>query len=1079
MNQRATIRHLWLSICCLFLAAVSFAQRTVTGRVTDPSNSGVSGATVSVKGTTTATVTGANGDFSIAVPNNNATLVITSVGFEAQEIPVGSQTTVPVSLRTTAGSLNEVVVTGYSTQRKKDIIGAVSVINTEQLTSQPSANLAAQLQGRAAGVVVSSTGQPGSPAVVRIRGFQSFRNNDPLYIIDGVPTSDPSLLNPQDIESIQVLKDATSASIYGTRAANGVIIVTTRQGRAGRVQVIYEGYAGVQQITDKMKPELLNNAEYIQYLDRTTLFNADPTKNYKHPVFGPKGSFTIPERIIVSSAFKGGTSASDPRADPSKYSLVPGSVYQIYNTNAGTNWFDAITRNGMLQSHQVTATGGTDRANFSMGLNYFNQEGVFQYTNYKRYTVRANSSFKATNFLRVGENLQISYENRLGGDQRGEGGAWAQAYRMVPYIPVYDINGGWGGNAVGESGNGTNPLAQLYRSKDNANNFTKLFGNIYGEVQFARFLVGRSSIGMDMGSQFEQIISRRTYERAENQGNTQYTEQGWNYLNWTWTNTLTFQNTFAGRHDVKLLAGSEAISRRSRGVTAFGQNYDFEDPNFISIDTRIASSLGDVNLGNYNVGRSRIFSLFTRLDYAFNNKYLLNATIRRDGASVFSPSNRYGVFPSVGVGWRITGEEFMRGISWLSDLKLRAGWGQVGSISNVPALNQFTTLQSAPNRTNYDINGTNTSSAQGYRVNRLANPGTKWETTTTKNIGIDAAFLGGKWDLTVNVYQNDTKDLLVDRLRNGLEPVVDQPLVNLGTMRNKGIEVSVNNRGHIIGDLKYDLSVNFTHYKNELIKMNNEGAPRFQGLERLSNALITRAGDPVSSFYGYVVDGFYNSQADIDKGPVMPGATIGSWRFKDISGPDGKPDGQITSADQTILGSPHPDFQLGTNLGLTWKNFDFMAFFFWNKGNEIWNHTKYFTDMRVFVGGISKRVLTDSWTPQNMNAKLPRLGVGAENGYTSFLTSVPSSYFVEDGSYFRAKTIQLGFHLPKSLSTKAYISDLRFYIQAQNLFTITKYTGADPDVQLLQNGSGDLYIGVDRAGFPNPKQFLFGLNATF
>jgi TonB-linked SusC/RagA family outer membrane protein len=576
-----------------------------------------------------------------------------------------------------------------------------------------------------------------------------------------------------------------------------------------------------------------------------------------------------------------------------------------------------------------------------------------------------------------------------------------------------------------------------------------------------------------MGSQFENIISRRTYERAENQGTTQYREQGWRYLNWTWTNTLNFQQVF-GQHDVRVLLGSEAIKRTSRGVTAFVQNFDFEDVNFISLNTGVARSLGDVSLGNYNVGASNIASLFGRLDYAFAGKYLFNATVRRDGASVFGPETRYGTFPSVGIGWRLSEEGFMKGIGWLNDLKLRAGVGRVGSISNVPGLNQFSTLESNPSTTNYDINGANTASAQGYRVDRIGNPGTRWETTETKNVGLDASFLQNKWELTVNVFRNDTRDLLVPRLRNSLEPVVAQPLVNIGTMRNQGYEVSLINRGKIAGDLNYDVNLNFSRYRNELVKMNELGTPILIGLERLSNALITRAGDPVSSFYGYVIDGFYNSQGEIDKGPKMPGATIGSWRFKDIDG-----DGSITTADRTILGSPHPDFQFGTNIGLNWKNFDFMAFLFWNQGNQIWNHTKFFTDMRVFVGGVSKNVLTNSWTPQNMDAQLPRLGTGTENGYTSFITSNPNSYFVEDGSYLRAKTVQLGYRLPKSVAGKVFLSNARIYVQAQNLFTITKYTGADPDVQLIQNGQGDQYIGVDRAGFPNPKQFLFGLNVTF
>ncbi|MBD0294244.1 MAG: SusC/RagA family TonB-linked outer membrane protein, partial [Flavisolibacter sp.] len=646
MHLRLTARSLWLTACFLLCTTIALAQqKTITGRVTDANGQPVAGATVAVRGTNIGTSTNEQGRFTIAVPNNNATLVVSYVGQETQELSVGTQTDLTVSMRPAAANLNEVVVTGYTAQRKKDIIGAVSVINTEQLTSNPSANLAAQLQGRAAGVVVSSTGQPGSPAVVRVRGFQSFGNNNPLYIIDGVPTEDPSLLNPQDIETIQVLKDATSASIYGTRAANGVIIVTTRQGRAGRTQLIYEGFGGVQVVTDKMKPDLLNTPQYIEYLQRTT----GPT--YKHPVFGQNGSFTVPDYFVVSNTFKGAVPAGDPRINPSLYSLTPGSIYQIYKMDPmGTNWHDVITRKGLIQSHQVTATGGTEKATYSIGLNYYQQEGVFRYTDYKRYTVRANSSFKPKNWLRIGENLQLSYEDRLGGSQRGEGGAWAWAYRMVPYLPVYDIMGGWGGNAVGESGNASSPLATLYRDKDDKNQFNKLFGNVFAEIPVGNFLTARTSMGIDYGNQFVVDISRRTYERAENQGTTMLTEDGWNYLNWTWTNTLNFQKTFAANHDVKLLLGSEAIKRRSRGVRAFGQNFDFEDPDFINLNTAVASSLGDRRIETINQGRSAIFSLFSRVDYAYRGKYLLNATFRRDGASVFGTETRYGNFPSVGIG---------------------------------------------------------------------------------------------------------------------------------------------------------------------------------------------------------------------------------------------------------------------------------------------------------------------------------------------------------------------------------------------------------------------------------------------
>jgi TonB-linked SusC/RagA family outer membrane protein len=728
--------------------------------------------------------------------------------------------------------------------------------------------------------------------------------------------------------------------------------------------------------------------------------------------------------------------------------------------------------------------GGTEKALYSVGLNYFNQDGVFKYTGYERYTVRANTNFKPTNFLSFGENLQISYEDRIGGDQRGEAGAWSQAYRMVPYIPVYDVNGGFGGNAVGESGNGTNPIAQLIRDFDDKNNFYKLFGNVFAEVAPLKSLTARTSMGLDFGNQFQRDLSRKTYERAENQGTTQLTERLYNYLNWTWTNTLTFQKTIAANHDLKVLAGAEAIKRKFKVTRAFGQSFDFDDADFISLD-RAGLASGDRNVFNFDnanvpgIGTVTIASYFGRMDYTYKGKYLLNATFRRDGASVFGPEHRYANFPSIGLGWRISQESFMKGISWLTDLKLRAGWGKVGSIGNVPVLNQYYTYTSTAGGTNYDINGGNNAASPGYRLGTIGNPSTKWETTESRNIGLDLSVLEGKWDFTLNIFNNDTKDLLVERLRNSLEPVVTQPQDNIGTMKNKGFELSLNNRGKVTGSLNYDVSLNFSQYKNELVKMNQEGTVRLVNLDRLNGALITRAGIPISSFYGYQINGFYNTQADVDKGPKINGAPgqIGTWKYADVDG-----DGNITTADRTILGNPHPDFQLGANLGLTWKNFDFSTFLFWNQGNEIYNYTKYYTDMRVFVGGVSTRVLNDTWTPQNTNAKLPQLQPGA-NGFTSFVTGNSNSYYVEDGSYLRAKTIQLGYTIPKKVVDKIKLSSIRLYVQAQNLFTITKYTGPDPDLSLINNTvnniTTDTYIGVDRAGFPNPKQFIFGLNVSF
>ena len=869
---------------------------------------------------------------------------------------------------------------------------------------------------------------------------------------------------------MQILKDGTSSAIYGTRAANGVVIITTKQGRPGRAEVAYDGYLGFQSVTDEMVPEMLDNQEYIEYLKRSGAGD--------HPVFGIAPNFAVPDYIVVSSAFKGGVSASDPRANPSLYSLSP--LYQILKTSPqGTNWFDEILQNGLLQSHQVTASGGTDKATYTLGLNYFNQDGTIKLTNFKRYLVRFNTSFKPTPWLRLGENAQLSYQTRLGGEQRGEGGAWSWAYRMVPYIPVYDINGGFGGNGVGQSGNAASAVSVLQRDQDDKNFTTRLFGNVFAEIQPVRWATLRTSFGADIFNNFVRDISRKTYERAENQGSTQLTEWTNVGIDWTWTNTLTLQKVIANSHDVKLLVGTEAIKRYFKQTNAFGQNFDLDNADFISLGNAGTAS-GDRNVASPTESTVTIFSQFGRLDYAFKNKYLLNGTVRRDEASVFGTANRVGYFPSVGFGWRLSEEDFMKSLTWITDLKIRGGYGEVGSISNNGQFNPFSTFRTGPGFGNYDLNGTNTSAMLGYRQGTLGNETTKWETTVSKNIGFDLTLLNGKWVFDFNLFQNDTKDLLIPRNRINTEPIVGQPNENIGTMRNTGVEFSVANKGKISGDLTYDVMVTFSHYKNELVKLNAAGNPNFYGLDRFSNAIKIDKGLPISTYWGYEVIGFYNTQDDVDKGAKLAGqaAKIGTWKYLDRNN-----DGNINSSDAGVIGNPHPKFQMGFNIGLNYKNFDFSSFFFWNSGNDIYNYTKWYTDMRGFVGGVSDRVLYDSWTTSNTNAKLPLLQAGF-NVPGNFVTGESNSYYVEKGSYFRAKNIQIGYTMPRNIMNMLKLQKIRVYVQAQNLFTITDYTGADPDLSIQRaqrnaGSAGDYVIGVDQSGFPNPKQVLIGLNVTF
>lgn len=1053
-------------------ATAAYAQRTVSGTVTsDTDGQPLIGASILVKGTGTGTVTDLDGNFSLQV-NDDDVLVVSYTGFTTQEITVGSQTELNVVLAESSTTLSEVVVTGYSSQRKADIIGSVGVIDTKDALTTPSANLAQQLQGRAAGVTVAGSGAPGAGAKVRIRGFTSFGNSAPLYIIDGVPTKNPGTINPNDIESIQVLKDATAASIYGARAAQGVVIITTKGGQAGKVQLSYDGFYGMTRVPTRSYPDMIDTEQYLDYLKRTN------TPDYIHPVFGQMSSATIPDRIVTSPNFKGGVSANDPRANLDLYDISNyGAAYQIMETSPGTDWFDAILRDAPIQNHQLGLSGGTENATYSASFNFFDQVGAFEHTDYRRYAIRLNTSFKPASWLRIGENVQIINEQNDGNRSTGEDSAWGWAYRFVPYIPATDLGGGYGGNAVGQSGNSSNPLAVLARDQNDIRRTWRLFGNTFAEIEPVAGLTVRSSFGIDFSNFYNEDYGYRTYERSENQSITNFGTNNNNNLTWTWTNTATYAKTF-GVHDVKVLAGTEAIKFSGYGLGVSTNTFDFENPTFINLNT---DQFATPNAYSNIPIDETLFSVFGRVDYIFNNKYLFNATVRRDGTSKIAKEERFGIFPSFGLGWRLSEESFLQGLSWLDDLKIRGGWGQMGSIDNVNASNQFTLFGSNVGSSWYDIGRTNTSAIPGYRAARSGSVTTVWEFSETTNVGLDASFLQGKWNLTVDVYQNNTNDLLVNRIPTGIEPILAQPAINLGQMTNKGFDISLNNRNRF-GNFSYDATLIFSRYTNEVTDIDGNPETFFsQGGERIDDIVRTKAGQPISSFWGYEIDPndrFFDDQAEIDA-LEMEGAVIGSWKYVDQNG-----DGVIDGDDQTWLGSPHPDFVASFNLGLTYKNFDFSFFLVWNQGNELFNNVKYFTDIRAFVGGVSERVVTQDWRPNQDNsaATHPRLAPGAQNGLTTFTSSTSNSFYIEDGSFLRGRTMQLGYNFSPDLISKAGFGSARIYVQAQNFFTITNYSGADPDINISGtidgDGGSDLRMGVDAGFFPALAQFLIGVNFT-
>lgn len=1052
-------------LCLLLLSSVALQAQSVSvsGTIIDDSGQPLPGVSILEKGTTNGTTTDPEGRYSINVAGNDAVLVFSFIGFQTQEIPVSNRSVIDLTMQTDVTALEEVVVTGYTTQNRRDITGAVSVVKPSELLATPSGNLQQQLQGRVAGVVTSGTGVPGAGAKVRVRGFGSFGNNDPLYIVDGMPTYNVSNINPQDIESMQVLKDASSASIYGARAANGVVIITTKKGKSGIPTISIDSYYGVQHAPKG--PDMLNPTELGQLIWQS-LANAGQTTT--HPQYGTGASPRLPDYILAGPS--SGVMEGHPDTNPDLYNIDFNSPrHQIVRFNKeGTDWWDETFDPAPIQSHQISASGATDASKYSVGFNYFDQDGMMPYTNYTRYTVRANTEFTLKERIRIGENMQIGYNEFKGLNSGGGGGESLvlNSVRLMPFIPVHDIKGGWAGTAGSGAGTASNTPAELYRGKDNVNSAIRLFGNVFAEVDILKGLTARTSFGLDYETRYGQNYGFRTYERAENIGSNSYTEQNdWN-LNWTWTNTLTYQRQFADVHNITVLLGTEAVKETGRGVGGRRINFYSDDPLF-----RVLDRGSPVGQNNFSYGfASTLASIFGRVDYSLKDKYLLNVTLRRDGSSRFGPETRYGVFPAASVGWRISGEPFMQNVTFIDELKIRAGWGQMGNQLNVDRENAYSFYRSTPGNSSYDIEGTNNSVVQGFDMDRVGNPVTQWETSTTTNFGIDGVFFNSRLDIALDVYNRVTEGLLLRAQVPGTLGHATLPYVNIGDIRNQGIDLMVGTRGNIgAGGFRYEAALTLSHYKNEALKVGENPNDIIPGTV-LRNVEITRntAGQPISSFYGYIIDGFYDTQEEVDAGPDQPQKRVGSWRIRDVNGDD-----VINSEDQSFIGSPHPDLTAGLNLTLAYNNFDFTVFLYSVLGAKLYNNTRWWTDFNSFQGNRSRRMLEQSWTPgaDNSDALLPIL-----DATDTYSNNIANTYLMEDASYLRARTIQLGYTLPQALGGKLGLNNLRLYVQAQNLFTITGYSGVDPDVTTLGPETG---MGIDMGWYPNPKQYILGVNIGF
>ncbi|HEY0273081.1 MAG TPA: SusC/RagA family TonB-linked outer membrane protein, partial [Chitinophaga sp.] len=848
-----------------------------------------------------------------------------------------------------------------------------------------------------------------------------------------------------------------------------VIIITTKKGN-GKIKITYDGYYGVQHPKSGNVMHTLNPQEQANLTWIATGAAGDD-------MYGNGPTPVLPDYIVPAGAMEG-----DPRVDPSKYYVNPdytslddfNSFYRITRANKqGTDWYHAVFKNAPMTSHNLTATGSTDKANYLLSVNYFNQQGSMEYTYYKRYTLRSNTSYNITDHIRVGENLAFSMVDNPQVSILNPDGVLAHVMREQEIIPVYDIKGNFAGSyGGGVLGDAENPVAIQYRTRNNRGLTTRLFGNVYGEIDLFKHFTLRTSFGGSVGSDWSHSFTYPTYENKEYFSINQYSQSADNSHDWTWTNTLTYHNVLGKYHDLKVIVGTEANDSRSLSVGGSTSDYYSFEPPYPTL------SNGAGQHTNYSDSYVQsLFSLIGRVDYAYKDKYLVGFTIRRDGTSVFV-DNKYGNFPAVSAAWRISGENFMKDITWLNDLKIRGSYGIMGNQVNPTPTNGYTTFAGVRTSSYYDLGGTNNSIVEGFQPAQIGAPQAKWEQDINSNIGFDATLLNNHIDISADYYSKDIKDLLYNPTMPGIVGTATTPFINIGSMQNHGVDLSVGGNAEIARGLRLDATLTFTAYKNKVVKIADNANYFDVSKDRLGNIIRNQVGHPTSAFFGYKVEGFFNSQEEIDAadagakkngGPDAIYETdegIGRFKYKDVNG-----DGLITPDDRTFLGSPHPDFAYGLNLGLSYKGFDFSMTLYGTQGNDIWNSVLWYRDFfGNFPSAKSKTALYNSWTPDNHNARAPRQ---EEKSYFS-TGGVANSYYVENGSYLRCKNMQIGYTLPASLFSKIGVSKLHIYVQAANLFTITKYSGLDPEL----NG-GVTGFGVDNMGYPNQRQYLVGLNVGF
>lgn len=1047
-----------LLLALMPVQTASAQQRTVGGTVRSQGGNPLPGVSVRAEGTEFRTTTNEAGRYSIAAPANGV-LLFSMLGQRAVRDSIRGRSVVDVRMEAIA-LLDEVIVTAYSEeQRRGEITGAVASVNMGAAARQNTASVLQRLDATVSGVTVNASGSPGGRSTVRIRGISSFQNNDPLYIVDGTPVQDTyaNWLNPNDIASVQVLKDASAASIYGSRASNGVIIIeTTKRGASGPPRVTFSARTGIASPTRGYDDFLITDAlEYHEVVKRSFVNAGLPVPTN---IYGDPNSPRVPAYIWPNNCTPNPCS----NVNTASYSF-PSSL--IMPGSAGTNWWDAVFRSAPFGDYNLGLAGGSDETAYSVSFNYFNQVGTARYNDFKRGSVRANTSFTRGR-LSFGENVTVGMDRSFGGignDGVGENTIVGKNILTQPVVPVYDINGNFAsGKAVG-LGNNTNPLKLAFSQKDNITTNTRVFGNVFAGFAFSPQINLRTRFGFNLGQSMFSGFTDITPENSEPTLINSFNENQNQFTDWTWSNTLKFDHAIA-KHGLSLLLGQEANAGTSRFIGASLANLLSSN-----VDARyIQDALGDAASKNVasSGGKSSLLSFFGKADWNFDDRYVASFTVRQDGSSRLGPNNRWGTFPSFGLGWRISNESFFPEGTFLNDVNLRYAWGITGNQS-IPSGRIVSQFGGSRGDTYYDISGANSSVIAGFRQASLGNPDLKWEENRSTNVGADITMLGGKMSFVVDVYQRDANNLLFNPPTPATAGLASPPFVNIGKMQNTGVDLSAG-----YNTPSWSLSLNGSKYKNKIVSIDGVQDFFYGPINtRFGNQVINKVGHPIGSFFGQQADGFFRDAADVAAHARQDGAAPGRIKFRDTNG-----DGRITLDDRTIIGSPHPDFTAGLDFGLRRGPFELNGTFFGSFGNEIFDVQKEFYVFRNFSTNVRKDLLTDSWTPENPNAKYPKLDVG------DVYSRQVSSFYVEDGSYVRLRNLQLGYNVPPQYLR--WLPAARIFVQADNLFTVTGYDGVDPalPVQNVFGAAGDIrdqYRGVDRGTYPSSRMFSIGLTTNF